>query len=340
MRAPVNGGTDRVVDVHAHVQVPAVDELVRDRPELAADLQAQLRTFGPVSMELNRELALGSYRPYLLETERRLAQMDTSGVDVQAVSVTPVQYHYWAPRGLAEEIVAAVNEHIAGLAAARPDRLTGLATVSLQDPELAADQLRTAVGTLGLRGMAISTSAAGRDFSDRSFDPLWAAAEETGAFVFVHPWGCSLEGRLTEFYLGNVIGQPLETTLALSHMVFGGVFDRFPGLRVCGAHGGGYFPVYLGRADHAYEVRPESRTMQRRPSEYLGSLYFDSLVYRPDGLQHLVDVAGAGHVLIGTDYPFDMGVTDPVTRLDRLALPPEDRAAIAGGTAAALLRLS
>jgi predicted TIM-barrel fold metal-dependent hydrolase len=332
--------TGTTVDLHAHVQVPAVDELVAGRPELAADFAAQLATFGPVSMERNRELALGPYRPYLMELDQRIARMDSGRVDVQAVSVTPVQYHYWASPSLGEQIVAAANEQIAALVARRPDRLTGLATVSLQYPDAAAQQLSAAVGSLGLRGVSISTTAAGRDFSDRFFDPFWAAAEAAGAFVFIHPWGCSLEKRLTEYYLGNVIGQPLETTLALSHLVFGGVFDRFPGLRICGAHGGGYFPVYLGRADQAYEARPESRTMQRRPSEYLGSLWFDSLVYRLDSLRHLIEVVGSDHVVIGTDYPFDMGVEDPVSRLDELDLPAPDRQLVAGRNAAKLLRLA
>lgn len=331
--------TGRVVDVHAHVQVPAIDQLVAGRPELADDLAAQLASFGPDSMQRNRELALGEYRPFLLEPAARLARMDAGGVDVQAVSVTPVQYHYWATGALAGEVVAAANEHIAGLVAEHPDRLVGLASVSLQQPQAAADQLRDAVGRLGLRGVAISTTVAGRDFSDPWFDPFWDAAQDTGALVFVHPWGCTLDERVHRFYLGNVVGQPLETTLALSHLVFGAVFDRFPRLRVCGAHGGGYFPVYLGRADHAYAVRPESRTMARPPSQYLSNLWFDSLVYRPDGLRHLVEVAGSDHVVVGTDYPFDMGVTDPVDRLDALGLPAAEREMIAGDTAGQLLRL-
>jgi aminocarboxymuconate-semialdehyde decarboxylase len=329
----------RTVDVHAHVDVPAIAPLVAGHPGLLAEQAEQLATFGPESTARNAELARTSYVPYLSDLPTRLGQMDASGIDVQAISVVPTLYHYWADRDLAADVVAAANEHIASCVAAAPDRLVGLATVALQHPELAAEQLRKASAAPGVRGVEISTSVAGRDLSDRSLDPFWAAAEELGSLVFIHPWGCSLGSRLAIGYLGNVVGNPTETTVALSHLVFGGVLDRFPGLRVCAAHGGGYFPHYLGRADHAYRVRPESRTMAREPSAYLDSLWFDSLVYEPGILTALVRAAGAGHVVVGTDYPFDMGVTDPLDRLDALGLPADERDAIAGLTAARLLGL-
>ena len=332
--APVTGPT---VDIHAHIDVPAIDALVRGKPGLAAEQADQLATFGAESVRRNIELASTSYRPLLDDLGRRFAQMDASGVDVHAISVVPTLYHYWADRSLAAEIVAAANEHIAAAVAARPDRLVGLAAVALQHPELAAEQLRSAHGRQGLPGAEISTAVAGRDLSDPALDPFWAAAEELGSLLFVHPWGCSLGSRLAPAYLGNIVGNPTETTVALHHLVFGGVLDRFPRLRICAAHGGGYFPHYLGRADHAYRVRPESRTMKRLPSEYLDSLYFDSLVYTDDGLSRLVAIAGAEHVLLGTDYPFDMGVTDPLDRIDRIGLGAEDRAAITGGNATRLL---
>jgi aminocarboxymuconate-semialdehyde decarboxylase len=257
------------------------------------------------------------------------------------VSVIPTQYHYWADRGLAGEIVDVVNTRIAAMARDRPDRLVGLATVALQHPDLAAAQLAEAVGKLDLRGVEISTSAAGRDLSDPYFEPFFITASEPGAFMFIHPWGCSLGERLNSWYLGNVIGQPAETTLTLSHLIFGGVLDRHPGLIVCGAHGGGYLPQYIGRADHAYGVRQESAAMKQPPSAYLRQLYFDSLVYTPGTARQLIDAAGAGHILLGTDYPFDMGVTDPLTRLDQVpGLSPDERASIAGGTAASLLRIT
>jgi len=329
----------RTVDVHAHVDVPAIGPLVADQPGLRAERAEQLATFGAASTARNVELGSTSYVPFLTDLATRLGQMDDSGIDVQAISVVPTLYHYWAEWGLAREVVAAANEHIAATVAAAPQRLVGLATVALQHPELAAEQLRSASAAPGMRGVEISTSVAGRDLSDRSLDPFWAVAEELGSFVFIHPWGCSLGSRLAFGYLGNVVGNPTETTVALSHLVFGGVLDRFPGLRICAAHGGGYFPHYLGRADHAYRVRADSRTMAREPSAYLDSLWFDSLVYEPGILAALVRAAGPGHVVIGSDYPFDMGVTDPVARLDAVGLPCDERDAIAGLTAARLLGL-
>ena len=325
------------VDVHAHIDAPDVYGLVQDEPGLAAEQAAQFATFGAGSIQRNAELMTTSYRPLLDDLSARLAQMDASGVDIQAISVVPTLYHYWADAPLANDIVAVANEHIAEAVAEKPDRLVGLATVALQHPELAADQLRMAHTQLDMRGAEISTSVPGRDLSDPALDPFWAAAEELGSFLFIHPWGCSLGSRLALGYLGNVIGQPAETTVALHHLVFGGVLDRFPSLRICAAHGGGYFPHYLGRADHAYQVRPESRRMARPPSEYLDSLYFDSLVYTDDTLSRLVSIAGADHILLGTDYPFDMGVTDPVERIGAIGLPPAGRDAITGGNAARLL---
>jgi aminocarboxymuconate-semialdehyde decarboxylase len=334
---PATPATGQTVDIHAHIDVPAIDGLVRGKPGLAAEQADQLATFGAESIRRNIELATTSYRPLLDDLGSRLAQMDAAGINRQAISVVPTLYHYWADLGLAAEIVAAANQHIAAAVAAQPARLIGLAAVALQHPELAAEQLRAAHARHGLRGAEISTSVAGRDLSDPALDPFWAAAEELGTFIFIHPWGCSLGSRLDTAYLGNIVGNPTETTVALHHLVFGGVLDRFPRLRICAAHGGGYFPHYLGRADHAYRVRPESRTMKRLPSEYLDSLYFDSLVYTDDGLSRLVAIAGAGHILLGTDYPFDMGVTDPLDRIDRIGLDAPSRAAIAGGNAARLL---
>jgi aminocarboxymuconate-semialdehyde decarboxylase len=328
-----------VVDVHAHAFVAAAARLAAGQPGLADEAARLARTLGPESAARNQALAAGPWAAPLTDTPTRLRQMAESGVDVQVVSLIPSQYYYWAAEGLAADIVAAANEYLADLARSRPGRLAGLAAVSLQHPRLAAGQLELAMGRLGLRGAEISTSAAGREFSDPYFEPFWEAAEHLGALVFIHPWGCSLEDRLAPYYLGNVIGNPAETTLALSHLIFGGVLDRHPGLRICAAHGGGYLPYYAGRSDHAWEVRPESRTTARPPSAYLRDLYYDSLVYQGPTLAHLVQTVGAGRVLLGTDYPFDMGVTDPLDRLAAAGLDDGARAAIAGGTAAALLGL-
>ena len=257
--------------------------------------------------------------------------MDAMGVDIQAVSVSPTQYYYWAERDLAQAIARAANECLAELCAAHPDRFVGLATVTLQHPDLAAEQLTDAVRRLGLRGCQISTQIDGVELADRRHDVFWTRAEALGAVVFVHPLGCTLGERVTPYYLSNIVGQPIETTLALSHLIFGGTLDRHPGLKLCAAHGGGYLPSYIGRSDHGYAVRPESRTMAHAPSTYLKRIWFDSLVYTPQALEHLVREVGASQVVIGTDYPFDMGVTARCSRSRR----PISRKPIANVSAAA-----
>jgi aminocarboxymuconate-semialdehyde decarboxylase len=325
-----------VIDVHAHALILEVAQLVQDTEAFAAEQAAQSAQFGVESTELNNRRFKEDWLQPLTDLDTRLSRMDSSGVDVQAVSVNPTQNHYWADAALARDIVETANSRLAEMVSAAPHRLVGLGTVALQHPGLAAEQLRRA-DRLGLRGVQISTTAGGRDLSDRDFDEFWSCAADLGALVFVHPAGCAFGDRLSSFYLGNIIGQPLETTVALSHLIFGGALDRHPNLRICGAHGGGFLPQYLGRADHAFETRPECRTMSRRPSEYVRNMYFDSLVYRSDTLRQLISVAGADRVLLGTDYPFDMGVDDPLARLGEL--DAVDRAAVAGGNAAELLRI-
>lgn len=330
----------RSVDVHAHHLVAAVEALVADHPQRRRENAIQAAHMGDASVRHNATL-LPQYAVALTDLDTRLRRMDAMGIDVQAVSLSPTQYYYWAEPDLARRVVQLANEGLAELCAARPDRLVGLGTVALQHPDLAVEQLTTAVRSLGLRGAILSTAVNGVDFSDPRFAPFWARAEELEALLFVHPLGCSLGERLSRYYLINAVGQPAETAVALSHLIFGGVLDRFPRLRICAAHGGGYLPYYIGRSDHAYEVRPESRMTARAPSSYLRQLWFDSLVYRSDTLRHLIDVAGASQVVLGTDYPFDMGVEDPLERLAAVpGLSAADLAAIRGANAARLLRLA
>lgn len=200
-------------------------------------------------------------------------------------------------------------------------------------------ELERAVTGLGLKGVSVSTSVDGRELADPSFDPVWEAAAGLGAVVFIHPWGCSLGSRLGANFLGNSFGQPAETALALSHLIFGGTLDRFPGLKLLAAHGGGFLPTYIGRSDHAWANRPDARGCAGQPSEYLRRIWYDALVYTPRALRHLVEAAGAGQVVLGTDYPFDMGVTDPVERAAAADLPAADLTAIVGGNAVALFTL-
>ncbi|HKF27924.1 MAG TPA: amidohydrolase family protein [Candidatus Binataceae bacterium] len=328
----------RAIDIHAHALIEAVEKLARGQAGWRREVEMAARVTGAASLERNRQRMANDWQPALTSVEKRIAAMDRMTVDIQAVSVVPSQYHYWADRELAERIVATANQRIAEICAERPDRLVGLGIVALQHPDLAVVQLQRAVGELGLRGVMVSTAVNDAELADQRHLPFWSKAEELGALVFIHPMGCSLGERLIPFYFSNLIGNPAETTVALAHLVFSGVFDRCPRLRVCAAHGGGYFPFYSARFDHGWRVRPEAHTCRLAPSEYLKRIWFDSLVYTPEQLGFLMRQAGPSQIVLGSDFPFDMGVDDPVARLDRLMpLSGTDRSAICGGNAAKLL---
>ena len=316
-RAPVtlNGRRVKVIDFHAHCVIPeAIDLMGRKLPP-----------------EDPQFIGSARFRP-----------MDEQRIDIEVLSINPVWYS--AERGLARRVVEIQNEKLAGLCAAHPDRLLALATVAIQYPDLAADQLEEGVKKLGLRGVSLGASVNGEELSAPKFDPFWAKAEELGVPVFIHPQGVpELQKRLQgNGFLGNVIGNPLETTIALSHLIFDGTLDRFPALKICAAHGGGYLPSYAARSDHGCLAFPNSctKTLKKRPTEYLKQLYFDSLVFTPEGLRHLVAEVGASQVVLGTDYPFPWTTTAVDHILATPGLSDRDREAILYGNAAKLLRIA
>jgi aminocarboxymuconate-semialdehyde decarboxylase len=328
------------VDLHGHMLVPAVERLVADRPEKCAEPEMQLRTMGAPSVEHNARVLGPNVGPKLTNLETRLADLDRMQIDVQVVSPSPTQYYYWADPDLARELVRTQNEAIAEACARHPSRLKGLDNVALQHPDLSVAQLEHAVRQLGLVGVEVSTSVNGLELADEKLEPFWAKAESLGAVVFIHPMGTSLGERMNRFYLRNLIGNPAETTIALSFLIFGGTLDRHPGVKIVAAHGGGYLPTYVSRSDHGHAVRPEAQSIRRRPSEYLKKIYFDSLVYEPDALRRLIDVVGASQVVVGTDYPFDMGHYDVHGLVGAVAgLSGEERDGILGGNACRLLNL-
>jgi aminocarboxymuconate-semialdehyde decarboxylase len=335
-----NRGHSLTVDVHCHAFVSEVEALVRDRPEKRAEPEIQRRVMGAASAQYNATTMLPAAFPKLTSIDERLRDMDEMGVDIQVVSPTSVQHYYWADLDLAREIVRTTNDRIAEQCAQHPDRLVALGNVALQHAELSIEQLEYCTRKLGMRGVEISTAVNGRELDDLAFERFWAKAEELGCLVFIHPFGTSLGERVNRFYLQNVIGQPIETTIALSHLIFGGVLDRHPGLKILAAHGGGYLPFYTGRSDHAHAVRPDARVTKRPPSEYLRRIFFDSLVYSAASLRHLVAQVGVSQVVVGTDYPFDMGAYDVQALIGSVeSLSAEDRAAILGGNAMRLLGL-
>ena len=317
----VGGRRIRTVDVHAHCEIPGIREMMGAGPGPNAPL-----TIGP----------------------DRLAAMDTAGIDVEVLSINP--FWYAVDRDLAPRLIRAQNEGLAEICAANPDRFAALATTSLQHPDLAAEQLEEGVTRLGLRGGSVGASVGSEEIASRRFDPFWAKAEELDVPIFLHPQGVpELEARLQgNGFLGNVIGNPLATTLALSHLIFEGTLDRFPGLRLCAAHGGGYLPSYADRSDYGCGTRPAQCTgpLVELPTTYVKQLYVDALVFSSEALRHLVSVVGASRIVIGTDYPFPWTATPEDSRLPRFqavdhildtpGLSDADRAAILGGNATAL----
>ncbi|MFJ6797155.1 amidohydrolase family protein [Streptomyces sp. NPDC091268] len=331
--------TAPTVDVHAHVLLPEVEALVDGLPGRAEAKALDARRNGAAALAVSGPMVRNRI-PRLTDPAVRLAAMDAQDVDVQLVSPSPSHYHYWADQSTAERVYRLANEATATHCSAAPDRLRGLGLVPLQHPEQAARALDHALDH-ALAGVEISSHAPGRDLSDPAYEPFWARAAETGAIVFLHPFGCTLDERLDRWYLSNTVGQPTENAVALSHLIFSGVLDRHPDLKLIAAHGGGYLPTHIGRSDHAWSARSDaSAGCLHPPSSYLKRLYFDSLVHDPDVLRELVRVAGPEQVLLGSDFPFDMGTADPVAALRAARLPETEFDAVRGGNAATLLNLA
>ena len=312
----INGKRIRTVDLHAHCHIP----------------------------EANALLGYKQNFPSLYIGPERIQAMDEQGIDIEALSINP---NFWdkAERDQAAAVIKLQNEKLAEICAKIPDRFVGLASVSLAYPDLAAEQLQTAVKQLGLRGVIIGGSVNGTELSDPKLDPFWAKAEQLGIIVFIHPQGTpelEASGRLKgSGGLTNVIGNPLETTIALSHLIFEGTLDKYPGLKVCGAHAGGYLPSYVGRSDAMCANRPDQCTvaLKRKPSEYLrgGQLYFDSMVFTEEGLRHLIAEVGIDHIVMGTDHPFAWTKTSVDHILNQPGISDADRIAMLSETASKLL---
>ena len=321
----VDGKRVRTVDVHAHCAVPEALALMNQRlagPALRPDL------------DMATEVAV------------RLKAMDEQGIDVEALSINPNWYK--TDRDLARQIIAIQNEKLAEACARNPDRFVAFATVALQYPELAAEQLDEAMKKHGLRGAGIGGNVAGAEISDPKFHPFWAKAEQLGAVVFIHPQGDGAPAQLEQRfkgngYLANVIGNPLETTIALSHLIFDGTLDKFPGLKIIAAHGGGFLPSYAGRSDFGCPTRPDlcpggmHGPIKKKPTEYLKQLYYDTMVFYPEGVRHLVAEVGASQLLVGTDFPYPWTKTAVDLVLGAPDLSDADKTLILGGNASRLL---
>ena len=334
------GGKAKVVDLHCHYLNPEVNA------KTAHLNAAQYDPTVTFANELTRETNVKQMKtraPKLTGVIERLADMDRMGVDVQAVCPAPYHFFYFTEPDYGAELSRDVNHGIAKLGADMPDRFVGLGTVPLQDSQLAIRELEYCVKSLGMRGVEICTNVNGKNLTDPSLelDKFFARCEELGVLIFMHPLGYTQADRLTNHYFNNVIGNPLESTVAVSHLIFDGVMARYPKLKVLVAHGGGFIAHYWARMDHAWGARADCRTViKRKPSSYLEKFYFDSITFDPEMLKRLIDRFGADHVVLGTDYPYDMGEEDPLGLLAQLKrLPRASREMVAGGNAARLLKI-
>jgi len=327
----------RTVDSHTHILTEeAMRLLAKESPKVAPVLKG--RGTPKAVLEIDGKMVQDPMPSGIWDVGMRLRDMDANDVDVQVLSPTVFTFFYHQDPKLALACAAIQNEEIAVVVKQKPDRFIGLGCVPLQAPEQAAAELRRSMTKLGLRGAMIGANVNGRNLDDPGLELFWAEAEKLGAFLFVHPHGSAFGERLDSYYMKNFVGLPFDTTIAAASLVFGGVLERYPQLKICLAHGGGFVSYQAGRFQHAYDVRPEAKVnLLNGPAASLDRLYYDTILHAKPALEFLVSEAGADRVLLGSDYPFDMGNLDCVARVRALSIKPVARDLILGGYARSLL---
>ena len=332
--------TYRVVDAHTHLSVPGAAAVAA--PHLKPEFEPRALYSSPETRRYNADYRASARQTAQFEdAAARVADMDAQGVDVQVLAVPPTEYFYWLDEAEALTAVRLQHERFAEVVAEHPDRFAAIANVPMRHPTLAVEMLHEARNTYGFGGFEMSADVVGEDLDDRRFDPVWEAAAGLGMTALMHPQGFTHGQRFTDYYLVNVMCMPLASALATTRMILGGVWQRHPDLRMVVVHGGGYLPFYSARTDHAWRVRPELRHhIDRPPSDYLKHLHFDTNVFDPGMVRHLVDEFGPEQVLLGTDYPFDMGTTDPLAFLEGADLTDDERRLVLGGNAERLFGIA
>ncbi|HET9717017.1 MAG TPA: amidohydrolase family protein [Pseudolabrys sp.] len=326
----------RIIDTHTHVLTQETAALLRKE---APKVPVTITPLDDASALL--EVGGVAYRPFPkggFDMEHRLRDMDAMGVEVQVLSATPQTYLYNQEPSLGAAVAAIQNDQIAKHVSRNPSRFIGIATLPMQAPEKAADELRRAMSSLGLRGTMIASNIMGKNLDDPSFEPLWTAAEELGAFVFVHPNNVAGVDRMRSYYLNNLIGNPLDTTIAAACLYFGGVLDRHPRLTVVLAHGGGFTPYQAARWEHGWRVRPEpKKNISEQPIDIARRFYYDTILHSPAVLEFMISRVGAERVVLGSDYPYDMGMMDCVKQVKSLKISDAAKSTILGDRAEILL---
>jgi aminocarboxymuconate-semialdehyde decarboxylase len=321
------------IDVHTHILPETLPDF-RDAPGGERFVRIEGRAPGRARMIIDgsvfREIESNSW-----DVRVRLAECDAAGVGVQVLSTVPVMFSYWAESGPALELARYLNDHIAEVVAAHPRRFAGLGTIPMQKPDLAIAELERCVRDLGLSGVEIGSNVNGTNLDSPELFPIFEAADSLNAAVFVHPWEMAGRDRMTRYWLPWLVGMPAETSLAICSLVFGGVLEKLPALRIGFAHGGGAFPATIGRIVHGFDVRPDLCAVSNgvSPREYLRRIYIDSLVHEPLMLRYLLDLMGADRIALGSDYPFPLGEAHPGELIESCGFPEETRARLLHGTA-------
>lgn len=326
------------VDIHCHILNEDAENLARSIKPITEESWVVFADDD--TRKINMKQALDRKEEFF-GVEQRLKDMDAMMIDIQVLSPGAGQFFYWAEPDLAQELCRLQNDHVAETVAANPDRFTGMSTLPLQHTQLAIEELERCHNELGIRAAIIGPEIEGEELSVPRLEKFWSRCDDLGTILFVHPMGYPQSDRFSKHYLTNIVANPLATTVAVHHLIFDGVMERHPGLKIVLAHGGGFVSHYNGRMDHAYGARPDCcKHISKPPTHYLKKFYFDAVVFTPHQLEYLATLYGTDHLLLGSDYPFDMGEYDPIELIDQIAtFSDDDKANIWGLNAARLLGL-
>lgn len=324
------------IDIHSHYIPEKFIKMVRRG---APSLQVKIERNSSGNEFMYHEQ--GYIYPLLkgfFEPDCRIKDMDKAGIDIAVLSCAPPLFYYWVDGELALEITTLINDGIKEMVDNLPDRFIGMGTIPMQNIDLAVNELERCVNDLGFKSVQIGSNIEGKQLDDPEFLPFFKACNDLGVLVTLHPYYVGKKGVLENYYLANLIGNPLDSVVAAASLIFGGVLEECRDLKVCIVHGGGYFPYQFGRLEHGYKVRNEPKINGAKPPRsYINQIYFDSILFDPGALDYLVKFAGFNHVVMGTDYPFDMGETKPVDFIKSIEIPSDKQKCILGENAVKLL---
>ena len=330
------------IDVHNHIMPKSLPNF-KEQFGYGGFINLVHREDGKADMVRDDGKHFRTIEPNCFDPEKRLVEMNQWGVDVQVLSTIPVLFSEWAKPEHTQVVNRYLNEDIANICKKNPKRFVGLGTVPLNDPQLGIKELEFAMKDLNLKGVQLGSHYGTLNLNDKSLFPFYEAAQDLGAALLVHPWDMMGKDTMPDYWLPWLVGMPAETSRAICNMIFGGVFEAFPKLRVCFAHGGGSFPATIGRIQHGFNARPDLCAVDnnKAPREYLGKFYIDSITHDPKALNYIIDVLGAKSIMLGTDYPFPLGDLEHGKMIEGMnELSPEDKNRLLSGSALEWLGMS